>query len=394
VLTTVHPFPARMAADIALSRLRHLRPGALVLDPMAGSGTVIRTAADRGLRGLGFDIDPLAVLMARVWTRPIDTEKLRIRAGQLLEEASRLPRRTHLPWVDDDPETTDFIEYWYGPKQRAELRRISAVLRPLRGPIADALRLGLSRIIITKLPGAGASLGSDVSHSRPHRALDENEYCVQTGFTRSIDRLARCLEAHPPRGGVTVAAGDARCLRQVQDKTIDAIVTSPPYLNAIDYLRGHRLALVWLGHKIGDLRIVRAESIGAERGPTNPDRDASLIAGLTSGLEGLERLPSRFRGMIGRYAVDMASLMAEAQRVLRPSGIATIVVGDSTLRGVFIENSKIVKAAARRAGFRFRSQVRRQLQPGRRYLPPPDRAGRVELSKRMSLETIVTFIRE
>jgi hypothetical protein len=361
---------------------------------MAGSGTVVRTASDRGLRGLAFDVDPLSVLMARVWTRPIDTQRLRLRARWVLEEAANRPAKLHLPWIDDDPETTDFVEYWFAPSQRTELRRISHVLHFLRGPVADALRLGLSRIIITKLPGAGASLASDVSHSRPQRVLEESDYCVRSGFARSIDRLARCLEAHPPRGGVTIALGDARRLQQIQDRTIDAIVTSPPYLNAIDYLRGHRLALVWLGHRIGDLRAVRAESIGAERGPCDPDRDASLIAELTSNLKGIEHLPSRFRGMLGRYATDMAALMIEAHRVLRPGCSATLVVGDSTLRGVFIENSKIVKAAARSAGFRFQSQVRRRLQPGRRYLPPPDRAGRLELSKRMGVETIVTFNRD
>jgi hypothetical protein len=174
---------------------------------------------------------------------------------------------------------------------------------------------------------------------------------------------------------------------------VDAIITSPPYLNAIDYLRGHRLALVWLTHRVGDLRMVRAESIGTERGPTHPDRDAPLIAELTSGLKDTERLPTRVRGMLGRYALDMAAMMAEAYRVLQPGGNVTLVVGDSTMRGIFIENSRIVKAAGRRAGLRFQSQVRRQLQPGKRYLPPPDPTGQIELSKRMSVETIVTFTR-
>jgi DNA modification methylase len=224
--------------------------------------------------------------------------------------------------------------------------------------------------------------------------LDESDYCVRSGFARSVDRLAQCLEAHPPRGNASIDLGDARRLRQVRDRTVDAIVTSPPYLNAIDYLRGHRLALVWLAHRVGDLRVVRAESIGTERGPSNPDRDAPLIEEMTSGLKGTEGLPTRFRGMLGRYAGDMAAMMAEAHRVSRPGGTATLVMGDSTVRGIFIENSRIVKAAARRAGFRFQSQVRRQLQPGRRHLPPPDHAGRPELSKRMSVETIVSFIRD
>ena len=51
---------------------RRLAPGAVVLDPMAGSGTVLRHAMELGHRSIGFDTDPLAVLMARVWTQPFD----------------------------------------------------------------------------------------------------------------------------------------------------------------------------------------------------------------------------------------------------------------------------------------------------------------------------------
>src|SRR4051794_21171612 len=122
-----------MAADIALSRLKSLKPGATVLDPMAGSGTVIRTASDRGLQGIGFDVDPLAVLMTRVWTRPINIQKLRLRARQVLEEAAHCRDDVGLPWIDDDPETSAFVEYWFAAPQRRELRRISHVLYFMRG---------------------------------------------------------------------------------------------------------------------------------------------------------------------------------------------------------------------------------------------------------------------
>ena len=55
---------------------------------------------------------------------------------------------------------------------------------------------------------------------------------------------------------------------------------SPPYLTAIDYLRGHRLALVWFGSGILDQRSVRAGSIGAESSAIRagvPDIDSRLV---------------------------------------------------------------------------------------------------------------------
>src|ERR1700722_18679253 len=68
----IHPFPARMAPGIALAALRDSRKSLTVLDPMSGSGTVLAVAQAHGHRALGVDVDPLAVLLAGVWTRPLD----------------------------------------------------------------------------------------------------------------------------------------------------------------------------------------------------------------------------------------------------------------------------------------------------------------------------------
>ncbi len=80
---SIHPFPARMAPEIALAAIKPLRHGSVILDPMAGSGTVLRSASEQGHRALGFDVDPLAVLMSRVWTAPVDTSVLLSEAGAL-----------------------------------------------------------------------------------------------------------------------------------------------------------------------------------------------------------------------------------------------------------------------------------------------------------------------
>lgn len=391
VAPPIHPFPARMAAELALAELRRLPPGSHVLDPMAGSGTVLRAAAGQGHTALGFDTDPLAVLMARVWTTPLDSVVLRAAAAVVAEEARALPDDSALPWIDADRETRDFTHFWFGERQRGDLRRLACVLqrRAPDDPLADALRIALSRIIITK--ERGASRARDVSHSRPHRAFGEHDFAVLPAFVQSAERVGARLAAAPPPGGVTVRRGDARHLAVVPTASIDAAITSPPYLNAIDYLRGHRLALVWLGYRLGELRAIRAGNIGSERAPT-AGGESPQAATITAAADGLAALPPRLRRMVDRYALDLAATLAELHRVVRPGGRAVCVVGNSCLHDVFIENDRLVTAAAERAGFRFTGWHVRELPPARRYLPPPTR-GASTLTRRMRTESVLTFLR-
>lgn len=121
---TIHPFPARMAPELALEALTAVAKGGVVVDPMMGSGTVVRQASDLGLSAIGFDVDPLAVLMSQVWTTPIDDAAIG-RAWTIARTFSRTVKddEVELPWIDGDQETGDFIKYWFGTKQQKALRR-------------------------------------------------------------------------------------------------------------------------------------------------------------------------------------------------------------------------------------------------------------------------------
>jgi tRNA G10 N-methylase Trm11 len=74
---SIHPFPARMSPGIALEILVESGRPLRVLDPMMGSGTVVAVARSQGHRATGVDIDPLAVLLAKVWTTAIDPAEVR-----------------------------------------------------------------------------------------------------------------------------------------------------------------------------------------------------------------------------------------------------------------------------------------------------------------------------
>lgn len=380
----VHPFPARMAPELALRQARRLSPGSTVLDPMVGSGTTLRCVADHGHRGIGFDVDPLAVLMTRVWTTPLDAAQLRCRANDAVAEAADRSKAITPEW---SPDEATFLTYWFGQRQRDELGSLAAAIRPTVGPVGDALRVAFSRIIITK--EKGASLARDVSHSRPHRVAESSDYDVGRGFLRSIEQLASRIESSPPPGGVTTAIGDARDLH-LADRSVDAVITSPPYLNAIDYLRGHRMALVWLGFRLGDLREVRGTSIGTERGIESTD-DRLLAERLTIRVGKLEELPERKARMVLRYALDMLAVMREIARVLREGGVATLVIGNSSIGGVFLSNDSVIRECAHYGGLSQISRRERPLPPARRYLPPPSHRSGERLQQRMRTEVVLRF---
>ena len=391
----IHPFPARMAPELALNALRSLPPGKSILDPMSGSGTALKHASMLGHTAFGCDMDPLAVLVANVWTKKIDVS-IAEKAGRAVAAtaASLDPRRIELPWIDNDAETRNFVHYWFGRSQRQELRCISAVLaNPKRylkaqfpSECLDALKVALSRIIITK--EQKASLARDTSHSRPHKVSNCSNYSVFRGFEKSVGQVIKKLDAGNDHGPASIEIGDARSL-QFPSKRFDYVITSPPYLNAIDYMRGHKFTLVWLGHSIPSLRKIRTASVGAEKAPERQDGPSgNSIGEILSQAGNLEKLPGRYAAMIERYAIDMEKSLAEASRVLRHDGAATYVVGNSCLKGVYIRNSNIVLAAAKMSGLRLLRSYDRELPQNHRYLPIDSNSA---LSRRMRIETILNF---
>src|SRR2546425_705066 len=149
----VHPFPARMAPGIALEVVAEAKKPLRVLDPMMGSGTVLAVARSKGHRAIGIDIDPLAVLIAKVWTTAIDAEEVRDKAREVLDRAREilptLSTRDAYP-RHADPETRTFVAYWFDDYARRQLTALATAIDRVRdGEIRDALWCGLSRLIIT-----------------------------------------------------------------------------------------------------------------------------------------------------------------------------------------------------------------------------------------------------
>jgi DNA modification methylase len=393
----IHPFPARMAPGIALQVMSETAETLRVLDPMMGSGTVLAMARSQGHKAIGFDIDPLAVLISKVWTTALEPEDIRDQAEEVLARA-RVTFKT-VSQGDAYPRKADegtrrFVAYWFDAYARRQLCALSEAIAELKcDATRDALWCAFSRLIICKQ--SGASLAMDLSHSRPHRKFEHAPEKPFPKFLDAVERvLANCIDKRSPSRGPapSVRIGDAQAL-PLGSESVDMVLTSPPYLNAIDYIRCSKFSLVWMGYSITELRRLRTNSVGAEASNDLAVDDAEISRVI--GALGLRpRLDDRHRGILARYIHDMRGVISEVGRVLCRGGKAVYVVGENTVRGTYIRTSLIVSMLAELAGLGLKDRSTRALPSSRRYMPPPSsghRGGKIEA--RMRREVVLTFVK-
>ncbi|MDE0265766.1 MAG: hypothetical protein OXI27_08770 [Thaumarchaeota archaeon] len=387
---SVHPFPARMAPGIALDVVADCQRPLRILDPMSGSGTVLAIAQARGHHAIGIDTDPLAVLISRVWTTAVSPAVLMGEAAAVLERARRafahLRTRDAYP-RNSDEETRRFVRFWFDDYVRRQLRALADSIADVDDKkIRNALWCAFSRLIITKQ--SGASLAMDLSHSRPHKVFSRAPLKPFSKFMFAAGRVADGCSDDKSRGSTPPAQvheGDARMI-PLEDGSVDLILTSPPYLNAIDYLRCSKFSLIWMGYTVKEIRRIRSTSIGTLVGKYGDAYAQDIMSRIH--LQPALR-PSQ-EMVLARYVDDMRRVICEIARVLVDGGKATYVIGENTVHGTFIPNSRIVEEVASDIGLRCEDRRSRELPTNRRYLPPPSGQA-TALDGRMRREVMLTL---
>ncbi len=390
--TISHPFPARMPLGIAELIVRQLSPPqGVVVDPMAGSGTTLVAAKALGRVGIGFDVDPLAVGLSRAALTTSTASDLAAardavacRARQLLTDAE------HTCTPDSTGEEDQaFIDYWFPPTSQRELGVLARAIgeRP-EDSATEFLWAAFSALIVAKT--AGASYAMDLAHTRPHKSMSKK---VIRPMQEWVPRSTRLLQSLPfvandaPMGEATCAIGDARELK-LDEAVADLVLTSPPYRQALDYMRAHKFTLVWKGMGIPELREIRSGMIGAERGLISRD---GLPAALESRLQ-REVGDNRARAITRLYLHDIHRFLQEVARILKPGGFAVLVTGPSFVSSGCHDAVRVLRSLAESAGLAFVASRQRMIPAGRRALPPPDRVPQGNgLQLRLASEVFAVF---
>ena len=270
-----------------------------------------------------------------------------------------------------DDATRKFLDYWFLPETQREL---AALILAIRAEPDDNLRnlleVVFSSTIVTK--SGGVSRARDLAHTRPHRVADKTPRRPIRVFANLASRAVDAYAAVNPDavGESRIVASDARDLPLPTD-SVDLIVTSPPYANALDYMRAHKFSLAWLGDPIPSLTDLRAQYIGSESTGKRAEQSApaelpALVQAVVDDLAEKDAPKSR---VLRRYFVDMHAAIGEMTRVLRPGAAAVIVVGPSMMRGMLIPTHQCLADIAAAAGLGVVDVKPRNLDRDRRMMP-------------------------
>src|SRR3972149_6199922 len=96
--------------------------------------------------------------------------------------------------------------------------------------------------------------------SRPHKSFNTAPIKPFNNFIAAVDRvLENCISYSSVERGPApvIKQADARKL-PIRNGSVDFVLTSPPYLNAIDYMRCSKFSLVWMGQGALEIRMVRS----------------------------------------------------------------------------------------------------------------------------------------
>ena len=356
-----------------------------VLDPFAGIGTTLFAASEAGLDAEGIELLPIGqqVIAARLCLEREFTKKGFSILHRWIKECPWKQSDTKVPLsklrITDGayPEqTVGAIERYVGACQQ-ENDRVRTVLR-------FALLCVLESISFTRKDGqylrwdhrSGRRQGAKPFDKGPildfdqaiRAKIEEIIFDLQIG-----GKHADLFPAERPRGDVRLLPGSCLdIIPTLPDHSCDAIITSPPYCNRYDYTRTYALELALLG--VGEQELVSLRQQMLSCTVENRAKDLLKInpkwADAITAADGQELLQiilkyledQKAKGelnnngiprMVRGYFYEMACVIAECSRVLKPDAPMFMVNDNVRYAGASISVDMILSNIAEKLGFRI-----------------------------------------
>ncbi|MCP4503348.1 MAG: hypothetical protein GY822_25720 [Deltaproteobacteria bacterium] len=267
----LHAWPARMHHQISRTLLAGMDlAGKVVLDPFAGSGTVLVESLVKGVPSIGVDLNPLAQRVARAKCRVANDDE----AEAFIKTVSRVTERSkdrvrnkvdiRAPLNEEETEN-------YMPHVLKELAGLFVEIEAEK----DKQQKRLLKTLFSSLVVKFSRMRSDTDM----RFVDKNigrfipsEFFEQKGKEwaqawHALDDKAQKPFVHPlilegSATELTEVLGKKKSHPHLAKQKPNIVITSPPYAGTYDYVDHHLRRTAWLGL---DMNEFGSDEIGARR---------------------------------------------------------------------------------------------------------------------------------
>jgi hypothetical protein len=335
-----------------------------VLDPFCGTGTTLVASRLVGCNALGIEVNPFLCFASRVKTRVgFDLPLLKVEVDKLLNAAaSSLEMATAEPGPPYGLPDMPRLERWI-------TRRVAIKVLALRHCIDECVSpanrdlplLALASILrgVSNMKLSPHAFGSrEVKHDAP----------VMLAFEGKLRKMLADIEGQSveqPPGEARVIEGDIRAIRDLEDNLLPATlaITSPPYLNNLDYTMQTRLELFFLGfiQDMEELKQLRKRMMICDAKATYKDiEDWRRVEEVPEIMEVARAIDDRLgdRGwgwdygrMTRQYFGGILRALEAVRTMLAPQAHFVLVVGESAHAGVLVPVPDLVTRLGRMAGY-------------------------------------------
>lgn len=382
----MHPYKGKFHPKMVRALLNYVypKPQGCVMDNFAGCGTLLVEATVMGLNSIGVEINPLSSLMSNVkcFSLSLDAKKLKDAINSYLKEVNSAlamyakqasgyallspPKYKIRKLKQEKSEIPEkVVKMFREPRMIDDILIAHEICKHIPdSKIRNFILLGLSGTI------------SDATRRRSGKFIDM--LC-----DRLKDLYLRVFLFHELNWTLGIRLGnsityvaDTRDMREVKSETIDAIVNSPPYSTALDYIRNDLPQLTLL--KLADVERLEKDMMGNPKFKVYSD---SLLQEMREDFLEYRRLPTDAKKTItkirkaGRkkqalrtykFYKDMYLALQEMYRVLKPGAKAVIIIGNNhyKLNDDYeeVRNDETIKEMAIVIGFKEDRIIRRKLE--------------------------------
>lgn len=341
-----HSYPAMMIPQVAHRLIEeYSKEGDVLLDPFCGSGSVLVEARLAGRYSWGIDLNPLAVLIARVKTTPINPSILYKELYGLIDEIRKM--------YDNEAPSPQFfnLDFWFKEPVIRSLAKIKTAIDKIKATeVREFFQVTFSEVVRLS---SNSRIGEFKLYRYPESKLKDHNPDPLRLFAEkvkmNIHAMESFYEACPIDIWSKVVEADAtKAVEAISWGSVDMIATSPPYGDSrttVAYGQFSRLSSQWLGlvpEKVLDLD---RELLGGKVHAKDNTHLSSPTLDITIGYVS-QKDATRAR-QVQAFYLDLYQCLKNMANYLKVGGHACIVIGNRRVKGMQLPTDIIVCEIAR-----------------------------------------------